>query len=260
VQYPLSPDKWRDQSASGPESFLGAALQSGWDPGPAPVTTIFTYDPTLTDHLRRRPERFTPAPNLAGNGSCFATGPVDAPIWVSCTGVGPSACTMELENLRFLGCRRFLSIGIAGALDPTLRVGDTVLLTSALRDDGLSHHYLEPARYSTPSASLTGDLRLALAAGGTTFVEGATWTTPTANRSTAREIETYRAEGVRTVEMEAAALFAVGEALGVEVASAVVVSDEVTPEGVRLDYLTALPRLLELLEVVLAMGRPDGAG
>lgn len=64
---------------------------------------------------------------------------------------------------------------------------------------------------------------------------------------------TFRAEGVRTVEMEAAALFAVAEARRVEVASAVVVSDEVTPDGMHSDYMRALPRLLRLLEIVFEL-------
>lgn len=255
MSYPLHPEKWREPSVAGPESFLGSALKMGWDPGPIPVATVFTYDPSLTAHVRSQSDRFRPAPNLAGNGTSFAVGPVDAPIWLSCTGVGPSACTMELENLEFLGCRRFISIGIAGCLDASLRVGDLVLLTSALRDDGLSQHYLAPARYATPSAALTDRLRDALVAAGEDFVEGSTWTTPTPNRATAREVADFRAEGVRTVEMEAAALFAVAEARAVEVASAVVVSDEVTPDGMHSDYLKALPRLLALLETVLAMLR-----
>jgi uridine phosphorylase len=253
MQYPLHPEKWRDPSVSGPESFLGAALKMGWDPGPPPIATVFTYDPSLTAHVRAQSERFRTAPNLAGNGSSFALGPPESPIWLSCTGVGPAACSMELENLEFLGCRQFVSIGIAGSLDPSLKIGDLVLLTSALRDDGLSQHYLEPARYATPSAPLTERLRRALHAAGETFVEGSTWTTPTPNRATAAEIATFRAEGVRTVEMEAAALFAVGEARAVEVASAVVVSDELTPDGMHSDYMKSLPRLLQLLETVLEM-------
>jgi uridine phosphorylase len=253
MDYPLHPDKWRDPSVSGPASFLGSALKLGWDPGPVPTATVFTYDPTLTAHVRAQGDRFRAAPNLAGNGSSFAIGAAEAPVWLSCTGVGPAACSMEMENLEFLGCRRFVSIGIAGSLDPSLHVGDLVLLTSAVRDDGLSQHYLEPARYAHPSAALTARLRDALTAAGVTFVEGSTWTTPTPNRATAPEIETFRAEGVRTVEMEAAALFAVGEAIGVDVASAVVVSDEVTPDKMHSDYMKSLPRLLQLLETVLGM-------
>jgi uridine phosphorylase len=248
MTYPLTPDKWQDASASGPQHFMGPALAAGWDP-PRPRAVIFTYDPTLTTHVRRQSDRFTEAANVGGNGAAFMTGNV----MISCAGVGPAHCTMELENLHYLGCDRFFSIGIAGALDPALRIGDVVLLTGALRDDGLSHHYLEPARYAHPSLSLTEELRGALAGAGTSFVEGATWTTPTPNRHTSREIETYTAEGVKTVEMEAAALFAVGQALPVDVASAVVVSDEVRPDGVHMDYMRALPVLLELLETTLTL-------
>ena len=53
--------------------------------------------------------------------------------------------------------------------------------------------------------------------------------------------------------MEAAALFAVGQALDVEVASAVVISDSVTPDESVSGYMDALPRLLRLLDIVLAM-------
>jgi uridine phosphorylase len=254
MTYPLTADKWKDASASGPQHFMGPAIAAGWDP-PRPRACIFTYDPTLTAHVRRQTDRFREATNLGGNGAAFVTGPGDALTMISCAGVGPAHCTMELENLHYLGCNTFVSIGIAGALDPTLRIGDLVLLTSALRDDGLSHHYLEPARYATPSESLTNDLRDALRESGTSFVEGATWTTPTPNRHTSREIAEYTAEGVKTVEMEAAALFAVGEALKVDVASAVVVSDEVRPDGVRMDYMQAIPNLLALLDLVTRQGR-----
>jgi nucleoside phosphorylase len=253
MPYPQTPDKWRDQSLSGPDDFIGWAVRSGFDPGPAPTAVVFTYDPMLTAHLRSQPERFSDAPNLAGNGTSFATGPDHARVWVSCTGVGPSPCTMELENLHYLGCRQFLSIGIAGGINPSLSAGDLVLLTSALRDDGLSQHYLPDARYATPSESLTKRLRDALTGHGETLVEGATWTQPTPNRTTAREFETYRDEGILTCEMEAAALFAIGEALDVDVASAVVVSDLVGPEKTEVQYLTALPVLLRLLDHVLEM-------
>jgi hypothetical protein len=45
----------------------------------------------------------------------------------------------------------------------------------------------------------------------------------------------------------------VGQALPVDVASAVVVSDEVRPDGVHMDYMRALPVLLELLETTLTL-------
>ena len=51
---------------------------------------------------------------------------------------------------------------------------------------------------------------------------GATWTTDAPYRETAEEVAYYRGDGVLTVEMEASAVFAVAQARGVHLASAVV--------------------------------------
>ena len=70
---------------------------------------------------------------------------------------------------------------------------------------------------------------------GAAFRRGATWTIDTPYRETVEEVRHYRREGVLTVEMEAAALFAVAAVRGVEAASVFVLSDllgetEWTPE------------------------------
>jgi purine-nucleoside phosphorylase len=60
---------------------------------------------------------------------------------------------------------------------------------------------------------------------GVAFQRGATWTIDAPYRETVDEVRHYRANGVLTVEMEAAALFAVATVRGVEAASAFVLSD-----------------------------------
>jgi purine-nucleoside phosphorylase len=70
---------------------------------------------------------------------------------------------------------------------------------------------------------------------GAAFQRGPTWTIDTRYRETVDEVRHYRREGVLTVEMEAAALFAVAVVRGVEAASVFVLSDllgetEWTPE------------------------------
>jgi uridine phosphorylase len=52
---------------------------------------------------------------------------------------------------------------------------------------------------------------------------GTTWTTDAPYRETVEEITEFRGRGVLTVEMEAAALFAVAQTRGLHMASAVVV-------------------------------------
>jgi uridine phosphorylase len=145
-------------------------------------------------------------------------------------GIGAPVAALVLEELATLGARRFINIGIAGALPTELNFGDLVLCTSALRDEGLSHHYLPPERYAYPSEALTARLRAVLVGRGVTFREGPAWTVDAIFRETLDEAIAYRDEGVLCVEMEASALFVVGGVRDVEVASLVTISDHLLAE------------------------------
>ena len=140
-------------------------------------------------------------------------------------GIGGPAAASSLEAFIALGVRTFVSIGIAGTLQPTLRIGDTVVCNRALRDEGVSHHYLEAARYAYPSEWLTERLTHTLEQGGHSPVPGSTWTIDTPYRETVAEARHYQQEGIATVEMEAAALFAVAHYRKVDIAAAFVISD-----------------------------------
>jgi uridine phosphorylase len=140
-------------------------------------------------------------------------------------GIGAPAVTTFLEALIALGVRTFVSIGIAGTLQPTVRIGDIIVCNRAIRDEGVSYHYLEAAKYTSPSHSLTARLFQALEQAGHFPILGTTWTMDTPYRETIAEIRQYQQEGTITVEMEAAALFAVAQYRGVDLAAAFVISD-----------------------------------
>lgn len=140
-------------------------------------------------------------------------------------GIGAPAATTALETFIALGVRRFLSIGLAGTLQPTTRVGDIVVCNRAIRDEGVSHHYLEPAKYALPSEWLTTQLVESLEQGGHMPILGTTWTIDALYRETVAEARQYQQEGTMTVEMEAAALFAVAQYREVDLAAAFVISD-----------------------------------
>jgi uridine phosphorylase len=137
-------------------------------------------------------------------------------------------------------------------------VGDLVMCDRAVRDEGVSHHYVPPARYSSPSSALTAAYAARLGAAGYTFRTGSTWTIDAPYRETVEELRHYRDEGVLTVEMEAAALFAVAEHRGLEVASAFVLSDlltevEWTPEFGSPEIERGLGTLVRIgIELLLA--------
>jgi uridine phosphorylase len=164
-------------------------------------------------------------------------------------GIGGPAMSTAVETLAALGTRRFLNLGAAGGLQQGDRVGDLVLCEAAVRDEGLSHHYLPPARYAHPSPALTEALADRLTAQGHTFKRGATWTIDAPFRETTEELRHYRDEGVLTVEMEAAALFAVAQHRQFEAAAAFVVSDTLTDAQWTPDF--GAPEILVGLDVLV---------
>jgi uridine phosphorylase len=140
-------------------------------------------------------------------------------------GPGAPVAAAVLEELIAFGARRFVSLGLAGSLSPDLRAGDVVIADRALRDEGTSYHYLPPARSVEANPVLVQHIRAALAARHIVHSIGASWTTDAPYRETRRQVEAQRAAGVKTVEMEAAAVFAVGQRLGVPTAAVFVIGD-----------------------------------
>jgi len=140
-------------------------------------------------------------------------------------GIGGPIVSVIVEELASLGVTHFFSFGLAGGLQPEGRIGDLVVCTDAIRDEGVSHHYLPPDAEARPSAAFTEAIAQALTRRNTPFRPGPTWTIDMPYRETADEVRHYRSAGVLTVEMEAAALFAVATVRGVDAASAFVLSD-----------------------------------
>jgi uridine phosphorylase len=66
-------------------------------------------------------------------------------------GIGAPAATAVLEQLAALGTTAMISVGTAGSLQRDLVPGDLVLCEAAVRDEGVSHHYLPPARLACES-------------------------------------------------------------------------------------------------------------
>ena len=96
------------------------------------------------------------------------TGPAGAVLELSptvgfaCLPIGAPVVAIVMEELAALGVKTIVGIGTAGGLSPDLEVGQAVLCSAALRDDGTSHHYSPPTRWALPDTDLLASLRLAL--------------------------------------------------------------------------------------------------
>ena len=192
------------------------------DPGPAPEALIILFQEPLFEQVVARLGR--------GSGTVLRHRrivPLDGRggVAAACFRTGAPAAAMDLEYAVAWGVRRFVTVGVAGALREDIPIGALVVCDRAIRDEGTSHHYAEPDRYAHPSDELTASLVASLRRTGLDHVRGTAWSTDAPYRETAAEIHAYAAEGVAVVDMEAAALFCVARRRGVEIAAAFSVSD-----------------------------------
>lgn len=146
-------------------------------------------------------------------------------------GIGAPLAGAYLEELIALGCRKFIACGGAGALDASLVLGHVVVVDSAVRDEGTSYHYLPPSREVAASPGAVAALERILQRDNVPFVTGKTWTTDGIYRETRAKVGLRRAEGCLTVEMEAAAFFAVAAFRGVICGQILYSGDDLSSES-----------------------------
>lgn len=145
-------------------------------------------------------------------------------------GVGAPLAAASLDELIALGCRKFIVCGGAGALEKELMLGHLVVPTSAVRDEGTSYHYLPPAREVAANPLAIAAIERVLQRDNVPYVTGKTWTTDGVYRETPAKIRLRRAEGCVTVEMEAAAFFAVAAFRDVTIGQILYSGDDVSSE------------------------------
>jgi uridine phosphorylase len=183
---------------------------------------------------------------------------------VALAGVGAPLAAGWLEELIALGGRRFVVAGGAGALVPDLALGHIVVPDAALRDEGTSHHYAPASRAIQPTADALSAIVGTLKRHQIPHVLGMTWTTDAFYRETRAKVERRVAEGCLTVEMEAAALFAVARFRGVSLAQLLYAGDDLSgdiwdPRGWN-RHTTGRDLLIRLAaESVLAMSATQPA-
>lgn len=141
--------------------------------------------------------------------------------------IGAPYAVILFENLIAWGVKRLLFIGWAGAIDPGIRIGDVVLASGAIVDEGTSPHYGRKKHTVVKAAdSLTKKISRDLKTGGLDFYQGLAWTTDAIFRETGEKLIKFQKAGALAVEMELSALFSVARFRGVEAAGVLAVSDE----------------------------------
>ncbi|MFQ3295492.1 MAG: uridine phosphorylase [Natrialbaceae archaeon] len=194
-----------------------------------PAGVVLTFQPELFEHVveERASEEIE---DIGGLFSLYRLSDHPAVAVAGDFGIGAPTTAMVVEQLAAGGVERFCIAGIAGCLQSDVGMGEPVVCTRALRDEGVSHHYLAPGRWATADEAMVQRCQSAAEAAGVPVHRGPTWTTSAVYRETIPEIERYAEEGIVTVDMEAAALFAVAEYRDVEAGALFTVSDYLGPD------------------------------
>jgi uridine phosphorylase len=150
--------------------------------------------------------------------------------------VGAPTSSMLVEEMIVCGMRSLIVTGAAGSLQPEAPIGTIVLPTSAIREEGTSHHYTSSREAAVPSPRLLAALEAGLRRRDRPYVSGPTWTTDGVYMEHKSKIERYRAAGIVTVEMELSALLTVAAYRGIECAGLFVVSDELHRDTWEMDF------------------------
>jgi uridine phosphorylase len=124
-------------------------------------------------------------------------------------GVGAPLAASLLEEVIAFGCTKFIACGGCGVLAKDIAVGNLIVVSAAVRDEGVSYHYLPPSREVIADETAVNALSALLKRREIPFRIGKTWTTDAPYRETAHKIAKRKEEGCLVVEMEAAGLMAV---------------------------------------------------
>lgn len=125
--------------------------------------------------------------------------------------LGAAGSAGFLEELIAYGFKKIIVCGGAGVLRKDIAVGHLVIPASAVRDEGVSYHYLAPSREVECNEEVLKIIEDDFKEHKINYIKGKTWTTDSFYRETREKAALRISEGCVTVEMEAAAFFSVSK-------------------------------------------------
>lgn len=200
-----------------------------------PPVCILEFDGDLTDWLVREGIAKPFGAWACFHTSMFAIGLEGIRCGIIARTIGGPYAVLIAEQLQAAGAKLIIGLTSAGRVSPELPLPCLVVATSAIRDEGTSYHYLPPSNEVVCNSQVVPHLERELITTGWAIRSGKVWTTDAPYRETKVQLEKWSREGVLAVEMQAASLFAFGNARQVSVASIAMVSNAVDHSGKQFD-------------------------
>jgi uridine phosphorylase len=229
---PLMNHPLEEPTAFRPEDLVEAVRQQrGKGDGSIPPLGVLEFDGDLIDKLIARDEV-----RRCADWPCFHTDmwlwPNDEPrCGIVARTIGGPYTVLIAEQMAVCGMRAVVGLASAGRIGRALPLPGIVVADEAVRDEGTSLHYLPAAEMVRADHALAGSLTDAMATVGLPVRQGPVWTTDAPYRETRSQIDRWAARGVLAVEMQAASLFAFGQARGVPTGLVAHVTNAIDHDG-----------------------------
>lgn len=208
-----------------------AVIEPGaWHPkGGVPERGVYCFFPEVVEEVGKRGRVAVGFRSEIGKHLVYEIEHDGVPLAVMHGGIGAPAAVFLFEDLIARGCTTLVACGGAGAL-VDLALGHPIVVSSALRDEGTSLHYLPAAREVEADPVGVAVLRGVLERRELPHEVGKTWTTDAPYRETRAKVMRRRDEGCLTVEMEASALIAVARFRNARFAQVIYAGDSLSSE------------------------------
>jgi purine-nucleoside phosphorylase len=220
--YPCFPDKYKYEAIMKPKDFFERMKVSGQSPTfAAPKTMIMCCDDKffkiITEKYKTKQcdGRFEKVYFLTDYPS----------VAIAKLGWTAANAVISFELFIAWGIKQAIFIGTSCAIQKDITLGDLIVCEKAIRDEGLSHHYLAQDKYACPSQMLQKKLLSTLNGINKPYRLGTVWTIGAFHRATVPEVERYQKEGVLSVEMEMAGLFSVAQYYHIDIVAMSTVTD-----------------------------------
>jgi uridine phosphorylase len=139
-------------------------------------------------------------------------------ISVTSTGMGCPSTAIAAEELIHIGAKHLIRIGSSAALRSDVKIGDLLITTAAMKNEGTSSFYVPKHFPAVPDFEFTQLListaKEMTAGGGTRVFAGISSTDDAFYGETPEFIKSLQELKVQNIEMEASALFTVGHVRG----------------------------------------------
>ena len=186
------------------------------------------------------------------------------PVLAVSTGIGGCSAGIAAEELNNIGVRAMIRIGSCGALQKNINLGDLIVVSGAIRDDGASKAYVKDIYPAYADIKLISCIIEAAEEAGIRFHEGIAHSHESFyHEGNDAESKYWSEKGALGADMESAALFTIGRLRNVKCASilnnvvkygedtADAISDyadgaTLTAEGERNEILVALEAFVKL--------------